>query len=351
MAFIQFITLCGLIIAFFFGQLTRVSIGYISFPIIDIFIVFLAIFNLFNHPQIKNKPLVWFLIYAWINLFINFFIYKYPLLAAISYLIRLTCILSLIIYPPQISSKIKYFFILALISNILFGLIQYLLWPDFTYFKALNWDDHLSRLVSTYFDPTFTALIYLMFFIFLYLQKNKSTATAILILFTYLAMALTYSRSTFLAFIICSVFVGYKLKNIKIFIFGLCLILATILLLPRPPGEGTKLERTSSINAKYINLNEGLSLFAKSPLIGLGYNNLPSIRNLNTHSSSGFDASLLTILVTTGTIGLFLFTLGFKIYFDQISLTKQTILLAVFVHSLFANSLLYPYTLIFLVLI
>jgi O-antigen ligase len=119
----------------------------------------------------------------------------------------------------------------------------------------------------------------------------------------------------------------------------------TIILLPRQPGEGTKLERTSSIYAKIENYQEGIVLFSKSPLIGHGYNNLSFVRNYNpdSHAASGFDGSLLTILTTTGMVGFSLFILGINSFFHQSSLLKKTMLVSLLVHSIFANSLLYPW--------
>ena len=171
---------------------------------------------------------------------------------------------------------------------------------------------------------------------------------------TYLALALTYSRSTFLSLFIASVFVGLKIKNKFIPIITGILILITILILPRHPGEGTNLERNASIKAKITNYQEGFKTFLTSPLIGHGYNNLLYVRKIDipeSHSNSGFDSSLLTILACTGLIGLILFLAGCANLFQSSSLLFQTLLAALFVHSLFANSLLYPWTLVFLILI
>jgi hypothetical protein len=120
------------------------------------------------------------------------------------------------------------------------------------------------------------------------------------------------------------------------------------------PGEGTKLERSSSIMAKIENYKEGINVFTKSPLLGVGYDNLFYIRtssNINSHSLSGFDSSLLTILTTTGIFGFIFFILGINKKFNQSNLTQQSLLIAVLFHSLFANSLLYPWILFFIFLI
>jgi O-antigen ligase len=171
---------------------------------------------------------------------------------------------------------------------------------------------------------------------------------------TYLGLALTYSRSSFLALSVASLYISYKIKKPLISIITIILVIATILILPRQSGEGTKLERTSSIKAKIENYQEGFKTFISSPLIGHGYNNLFYVRQINipeSHSNSGFDGSLLTILATTGLIGFGLFLAGSIYLFQNSSLSFQTLLIALFVHSLFANSLLYPWTLVFLVLI
>ncbi|MFZ2153218.1 MAG: O-antigen ligase family protein [Microgenomates group bacterium] len=352
MVFIQSLVLVGLSLAFFFGQLWRLNIGSLSFPVIDIFLLSFALTNLYFHHTPKNKYLFYFVIFSWISLLLNYLIHPLPWLISATYLLRLTGILSLFIFPPIIPQNIKKLFFTIIIANIIFGLIQYFIWPDFTYFKAIGWDDHLNRLLSTYFDPTFTALIYLLFFIHLFFKKKITLVSSFLFLVTFLALAFTYSRSTFLSLIICGLFVSLVTKKSIIFFGSLILIGLTIIALPRPAGEGTKLERTSSISAKLVNTTEALKLFCRSPLIGFGYNNLPNIQqNYSSHSNSGFDSSLLTLLVTTGLIGLTLFLTGFWQLFLVSSLETKTMLVAIFIHSLFANSLLYPFTLIFLILI
>lgn len=364
MVYAKSLILIGLIISFFLGQLYRINILDFSFPLIDVFILILAVFNIFIH-FIKNKRfvasnkyLLFFLIFAWLSLLINFIYFNFPPLKPLFYLIRLSCLLSFFIFPlPNnfINKKIMYLFMISIFANIIFGIIQYFIWPDFTYFNSLNWDPHLYRLVSTFFDPTFTGLIYLMFLIKIYFTHDINPQIRFpLLFFTYLALALTYSRSTFLALVIAAFFVSLKTKKSKIFLLTTLLVVSTIILLPRPPGEGTKLERTSSITAKIVNYQEGWSVFTQSPIIGHGYNNLMYIRQSNnplSHGIAAFDGSLMTILTTTGLIGLLLFIFGLAHLFHSTSFLKQTILIAVLVHSLFANSLLYPWTLIFLLFI
>jgi O-Antigen ligase len=358
MAFITPIIYLSTIVAFFFGQLLRIEVKIISFPIIDLFIAAIFCLNIFQKIKnkdfkVKNKYLLYFLIFAWISFILNYFRYNFDLIKPILYLFRLTFLLSFFIFPPKIEEKIKNVFYLIIFSNIIFGLIQYFLWPNFTYFKSLNWDPHLYRLVSTFFDPTFTALIYLFLIIIVFLNK-KFPLRIIVLTLSYIALALTYSRSSLGAFLVAFTFIAYKKKSLKIFLISLLLLTLTVFLLPRLEGEGTKLERTSSITAKIENYKEGFNLFSKAPIIGHGYNNLSYVRqikNPSSHSNSGFDGSLMTILTTSGSIGLILFILGLKKIFTQGNLIIKTIFISVIFHSLFANSLFYPWIILFFIFI
>lgn len=357
MAFIQTTILIFIFFSFFIGQIFRLNLLGISFPLIDIAIISLSLLNIFlkvknNQLKIKNKFFAIFLFFAWILLLFTSLKYQINSLKPLFYLLRLSCLLSLIIFPLSINLKLKNIFYLSIFANVIFGLIQYLIWPNFTYFDVNHWDPHLYRLISTFFDPTFTGLIYLFFIIKIFLDK-KIPYRPLLLIIAYIALALTYSRSTYLSFLLAFTIIAFSKKNIKIFFISFLLIITTIFCLPRQPGEGTKLERTSSITAKIENYQEGLSLFQKSPIIGFGYNNLSFVRNIkdkNSHANSGFDGSLLTLFTTTGIVGTFLFLLGINHLYSKSDLTKKTFILVILFHSLFANSLLYPWVLLSLVL-
>lgn len=361
MASLSKIILFCIPIVFFFGQLLRINTTFFSFPVLDIFIILTAVSNfIYKFFQkkliIKNKFFLFFLIFAYISFIINFTINPSSSIKPFFYLIRLTCLLSLVVFPIDtkiIDKKFKIFFNLTIFANIIFGLIQYFLWPDFTYFSALNWDPHLYRLVSTFFDPTFTALIYLFFIGYIFVSKLENKYKIPLLVISYIAFALTYSRSSYIAFAVLFTFFAYKYKNIKIFLISILLVVATIFLLPRKAGEGTKLERTSSISAKIENYKEAISVFKQSPIIGIGYNNVANYRqnsNSYSHGETGFDGSLMNILVTTGLIGFCLFSIGLFVFYRQSTVLTKGFILATLTHSLFANSLFYPWVLIYLIL-
>lgn len=351
MALATKITLYLTLISFFLGQLFRPTIFGITLPLFDICIVLLAILNFLNTTKKKDNPYIFlFILSAIISWFLN------PLklsnsISSIFYLLRIISLLSFFIYPLDIDKNSEKFFHIVLLAFIFFGLFQYFIYPDLTTFDSLNWDPHLYRLVGTLLDPTFTALIFLFFLIKLYF----SSANYLYLLIVYISLALTYSRSSLLAFFIVFSYISYKTKKVFLFLSTALLTFLTIILLPRMPGEGTKLERTSSIKAKIVNYQQGINLWQQSPLIGLGYNRLPDLQVNNnnyrqSHSKSGFDSSLLTIAVCSGLIGLLFFILSFTYNLKSSSLYWQSLLLALFVHSLFANSLLYPWILFYMAL-
>ena len=347
--------LCAII--FFFGQLTRIKFHQIEFNLFDISLLSLSLLNLFinlkQKKSITSKYFLHFLFFAWVSYFFNLLLLKNFSLKPFLYLIRLSSYLSFFIYPLDkkiISQKFHRFFNLIILSNISFGFVQYIFWPNFTYFDSLNWDPHLYRLISTFFDPTFTALIYLFFIIDLFLNQKKFSFK---LLIPYLALSLTYSRSSLLSLSIVSIFVSFKLKKIKIFLITFIFLLFTLILLPRLSGEGTKLERTSSIFAKIENYQEAFQTFLKSPIIGIGYNNIGLLRpniNPNSHANWGFDGSLMTILATTGILGLLLFTKSSILFFYNSNLIFQTLFIALLIHSLFANSMLYPWIIFYIII-
>lgn len=322
-----------------FGQLGRIDIFQYNINLIDIVLPLIALTTL----QKPTKTYILLVFFALLSFAIAPF--SYLSLKPFLFLIRLLSIYQLLFNSTKFN--FQPYINIAIISNIIFGLIQYFVWPDFTYFNSLQWDPHLYRLVSTYFDPTFTGLIYLFFLIYLYKSNYKFKNYYLVIV--YIATSLTYSRSTLLALFFAFMFLFLKTKKYLNILFLSIILSITLFILPRMEGEGTKLERTSSIKAKIENYQQAFSLFTKYPILGIGYNNIGSYKDLQnpkSHAANGFDGSLMTILVTTGIIGLFIFTILMSKHFLLLDTSSQTMLIAFIIHSLFANSLLYPFTFI-----
>ncbi|MCL4383882.1 O-antigen ligase family protein [Patescibacteria group bacterium] len=335
MATLAKITLWLAIVTLYFGQLSKFSF--------DIAVCLAAIFNILfllsrRKLKIHNRWFFLFLVYSWlVLLFIEFTTHWY--LTPLFYLIRLTALLTFFIFPPTITPVTRKLLLTVLLATVVFGLLQYVIWPNFTYFSTLDWDPHLNRIVGTFFDPTFTALVFLLLLITLYFQKNY-----LLLIPTYLALALTYSRASWLSLAVAAAFTSFNIKKKSLFIGTLILLGITITLLPKPYGEGTRLGRTSTILAKVENYRIALETIKTAPIFGYGYNRLSLIRTdqpTYSHSISGFDNSLLTIWATTGIIGLFFFISAWILHLKTHSWQYRVFFWAVLVHSFFANSLLY----------
>jgi len=316
-----------------FGQLLRLDFSNFSLPVFDIALV---IFTVLNIRQTKlSKPWLVFILCILISFVVAQITPTGDPRLPFLYLVRLLLLIVFINQSlPTINTKLVY---ISLASIVGFGLVQYFLFPDNTIMASLDWDPHLNRLVGSFLDPTFTALSYLFILIFLYLRKNRNY---LLLLATYIALILTYSRSTLLAFVLVSGIYSFKTKQLKFFLAILLLVGFSLALLPKTAGEGTNLQRTSTIAAKIENYKEGIATFIQKPILGHGYNYLVNIRTNQGHASSGYDNSLLTILATTGLVGLFAFLYALRN--KQYTNLGTYLTVAFLIHSFFANSLLYP---------
>lgn len=176
----------------------------------------------------------------------------------------------------------------------------------------------------------------------------------------YLALALTYSRSAYLAYLVAMALIAWYKKSVKFFLAVLGVGIITVLLLPRPGGEGVRLERKSTIRARIDNWQQSLVIGFKKPLFGWGFNTYRYVqKNLGlldeenwqkSHAAAGADSSLLFVWATTGLIGLISFLcLGIKIFKqNRSSIVAVSSLAAVLIHSFFNNSLFYAWVMIWM---
>lgn len=231
-----------------------------------------------------------------------------------------------------------------------FGVVQYVFYPDTRWLLLLGWDDHYYRLISTLFDPGFTGLI-LAIGVVVYTLTQKNFKWWLFGLFIGLGMVsvlLTYSRATYVALILVSVFNLWVSKYKKQFLIILCFF-AIIPLLPRPASEGVKLERTASIFSR-INSNQAAlqSLSLTEVIWGKGlYTAIPaSLNNLPNHATAP-DNSFVYVFVSLGVLGSVLLLLAmWQLRFTFLSEPIRSVMLLVGIHSLFNNSVFYAWTLI-----
>ncbi len=252
----------------------------------------------------------------------------------------------------------------------LLGILQLFVYPDLRNLSYDGWDPHYYRLFSTLFDPNFMGSILLVSFQsgVLFIDKRKQDLAVLVGLATiFVAFLLTYSRSSYVAAI--AVFIAYMLLTkrwkLAFWLLGFCVVL---LYLPAIGGESTLLFRKFTAFARITNWQEGMQMFWESPVIGFGFNmvkslshNAPTLQSgVLAKSTSGYDNSIIFILVTTGSIGLAAFAYlwitmirsGLHVFRiakkSKFGLLYITILVASFVHSMFVNTLFYPQMMILL---
>lgn len=296
------------------------------------------------------------------------------------------------------------------------GFLQLSFFPSFHDLRMneIGWDPHIGRLLSTWFDPNFLGGYFVFVLsllggeIWLVIQKlkcikakgflrssfhssvettekgkglklkqnNRDSAAitfrifilSVIFITLLTALVLTYSRSSYLAFIVAGG-VFALIAERRLIIIGL-IVIALALGFSSRMQERTldavrsaqalftqtekTLDPTSRLRVKSWEV--GMSIFKEKPITGIGFNTLRTQQKkywsflTKSHAGSGIDASLLTVLATTGIIGLygFLWLWGKIILLalsnfikekDGFSLGLFAGFLGILVHSVFVNTL------------
>lgn len=293
-----------------------------------------------------SKPTIGFIVAGVISLLIALTRFNFwQVLIGSTYLLRW------FIYTSPAYSFLQSFKVLPIvgIGTAILGLIQYVLIPDVRFLANMDWDPHFYRIVGTLLDPGFTGLILVFTMVYLVLKKYHKLWWVIV----YVALALTYSRSSYLAFLMAFTWISWQKKTWKYFLVSLCLVSVTVTILPRwSDGEGVKLERTSTIWARIRNWQESWTIFSQNPILGVGFNTYRYARNadLKNHAGAGADSSLLLVLATTGVVGFVFYLKYLKGIWNtgKKNLVLSTSFVALLVHAWFLNSLFYPEVMVWL---
>lgn len=254
----------------------------------------------------------------------------------------------------------------------LIGMLQYVWYPDLRNLYYLGWDPHYQRLFSTLLDPNFTGILLGMAAIMLLsvMGKGKSSVWKLAgLCVTVVSLILTYSRSSIAAFAVGLIVLGIVTKRTMLIIGVTVLLVIGLVLAPRT-GEGQNLFRTVSSYARLGNAERGLSLIREKPVMGHGFNILRFIaterswideRTAPSRAGNGLDASLLFVGATTGIVGIAVYG-WLLVSFIRLGLSGikakpavRTVAAgylascaALLVHSLFINSLFYPWVLVWM---
>jgi hypothetical protein len=308
---------------------------------------FVSIFFRPSHHPLQ-KPLLIFLGSLFLSLLIAPVIN--PSLGLESWIISSLYLVRLVFYASLILStdKIKPYLHLSFFFVPLSGLFQYFLLPDLRFLASIGYDDHYYRLTFPFLDPGFTAAV-LVFIIFQSLQHISTKSYQLLLGLSLFALALTFSRSGYLSFIVALIFFilrahGFR-KHAKTLFFAAVFLIAIVITSPKPFGEGVNLTRTYSIFSRLENNQYGLNLFLAHPFTGIGFNTLRFLSSTDpiSRSTSGISNSFIFIVTTAGIIGLICFIYFLKKVFSlsQNNPYFQAGLIGLLVNSLTNNTFFY----------
>lgn len=339
------------------GQLQRIQINnQLAFYLHDCLIVLFLLLEFFASiisrkkiieklkkiKKFRNKILLLLFLLIFISWILSFSLGQFDL-RAILYLARFLSYL-IFVYILQIKLENKsWLWRLVSLNLLLLGFVQYLFLPDLRFLIYEGYDDHFYRLTSTILDPAFTGLIFVFNLNYYLWQKKKNW---LLISLFVLGLLLTYSRSSYLAFLISSlVLIFYQTRKSQKTIIGLLVVFLICLpFLPKKSGgDGVNLLRSSSVQARISNDQEILQeMDLKDWLIGNGLFVPAQNRNTNERipSHSHFADNLLVFLLSN--LGIFGTGLLIILLLQTIDLKKAkstTLITSLISNAMFNNSL------------
>ncbi len=303
-------------------------------------------------------PISLFVGWAGISLILNSSRFTFFELGASSlYLVRWVAYAGLYVFVIQnVAPKFKWLMALYAVGVgfAILGLLQFFLYPSLANLIYLGWDPHFYRVFSTLLDPNFMGIIFVLTILLgisFWKQKNLRNVIILSEVIAFIALLLTYSRSSYLAFIAALVTLTVLKKQWKLMIGVVCFA-GLIIFLPKA-NETLSLTRIDSTLARIGNWQSTIDLIAQSPVIGYGFNTLRYMTlfpqaEFISKSAAGVDSSILFVLATTGLTGLVLY--GYMILM-MIRRGKrlqwyEASFVALLVHSVFVNSAFYPWVLI-----
>jgi len=370
-------------VSFSLGEIARIQFpNSITVGLFDISVVSLSFYILAKTRKSKftlKIPIILFILISLFSLGINFRRYELDqFLIGSLYLLRWIAYTGVYFSATSLSDKGKKytlrFMMLSGIFIVFFGYLQFLFYPSLRNLYYLGWDEHMHRMFSTFLDPNFAGVVFVLFFVFFYVFKEKFISnrllSSLILLLTFGAIILTYSRGAYLMFVICALIYSILVRQWKV-VAGVVLVFAIlfIILSPRFYIENTNLLRVASATQRLESSKQALAIFNKNPL-GVGFNTFRYAREKYgfkdlslfgpSHSGAGVDNSMVLILVTTGVPGFLvyvyliykIFRIGsFNLRKNKMGLVLLVSLGGLLVNSLFINSLLYSFTMAWIFLL
>lgn len=286
------------------------------------------------------------------------------------YTVRFTAyaLLGWVIYSgafPKVQKNIPQILIFSGIGLAILGLLQLIFLPDLGFLAKNGWDPHYYRTASTFLDPNFLGGFLVLTLILISSQSYKPRILFILFGLVYIALLTTFSRGSYLAFLVSFLSLAFLKKSFKFGLITTVLFLGLLLgfniyqiSVAGPRG----IDRAQSAELRLNTWQQGGALFQQHPILGVGFNayryaldqyGLANEEFLSSRGSSTNDSSLLFILATTGILGLFsfLFFLISMMTGNKFNFPIVAGISGLIAQSFFANTLFYPFNLAWIILI
>src|SRR3989344_195674 len=232
-----------IILAIICGQLIRIPIGDGGITILDSTIIILCFLGLLKIKFLLKKPPQF--------IFASFFFISISILSlalsplhlsfgeyfiSFSYITRfsLYILFAWLIFSdafPKIKSEISNLLIYSAIAIASIGLMQLVFLPDLNFLTKFGCDPHFFRTVSTFLDPNFTGAYLVLTLLLLYCHSRGSGNPYKYLFFvlTYLALLTTFSRSSYLMFLVSGLSLSFLEKSKMLFIKIIVLFLILLL--------------------------------------------------------------------------------------------------------------------------
>src|SRR3989344_350969 len=351
------------------GQLVRIPLfgQEVSFTVSDIFVLILAVAFLFYFffnriaiviPKKIMLPTAVFSLFATSSTVfaLNQFSPKEIFVSSL-FLLRFLLYFSVMIITLNVVKREKMekwvnIFLSAGTILVFLGFLQLLFVPNLLFLAPYGWDPHKMRIVSSFLDPNFVGIVFVFlasFSLSSYLFKKN------------IAVLLTFSRSSYLAFL-CALLVIGILKSFRITSFAILIFLVSFIFIPQARERVTgAITFDETVKARIESWQRALLVFKDHFLVGVGFNTyrytqasygfFENDQDLGGHSGAGSDSSLLLVAATTGVFGLAAFIwLLISIYKTVAKSSKRSFaalgtsasFIGLVVHSQFVNSLFFP---------
>ena len=266
------------------------------------------------------------------------------------YLLRFVAYTGLLYVLRDLKLKLRSTLIWLGLSTAGLGLVQYVLYPNLRNLQYLGWDPHMNRLFGTFLDPQFTGIILALTLILLFSkQQTFDLKKAIYIGIVGIALVLTFSRSSYLAFMLGMgvLTLGGKISKLKL-VTGIAVAVLLIILL-KPAGVAGDLLRVGTVDSRIDSWLGAVEVWKSSLVLGVGFNMYRYAGNIKglafNNAGAGVDNSFLFVLATTGGVGLVAYFMYWSKLLKNVNIEGLAITSALFAHAMFNNTLFYPWVL------